>query len=394
MLSLPDGRSGEGRSDQARVAESNCWESIVATGITNHHLPDFGFADAAPLAFGIISRALTFEYRNAAMVRLCVAPDPGSVIKPSLRGALPKLAPSLEEASAKVMRSRIPYLTIPVLRENSPDGGCYVAYVFPMACGSRLHAGVVIADVTCYTVELLSSVLLLALGELTDTLTPANERRIKARLPAEADDQQARLQGLVFRCEQVSAAIRRSLQPAREAALTQRETEVLALVAQGKSSRGVAQVLGISEKTVRTHRDRIMQKLDMHDVAALARYAIRHGSYPAQISPRSHPNANLRLLPHHCRTSALYGIVHSLRTRQTVVVRPPCTSQCFHATESSTTRRAARLAALSTCSVASHSPPPRPRPSRFGKTSRSFLNGRWMTGLGSRCTGRCTATLL
>lgn len=59
--------------------------------------------------------------------------------------------------------------------------------------------------------------------------------------------------------------------------LTQRERQVLQLIGEGKSSKEVSNLLGISVKTVESHRTRLMRKLDIHDVASLVRYAIRHG---------------------------------------------------------------------------------------------------------------------
>jgi len=59
--------------------------------------------------------------------------------------------------------------------------------------------------------------------------------------------------------------------------LTLREQEVLRLVAEGQTTREVAQALGISTKTAESHRMRIMAKLDIHDTAGLVRYAIRQG---------------------------------------------------------------------------------------------------------------------
>jgi len=57
--------------------------------------------------------------------------------------------------------------------------------------------------------------------------------------------------------------------------LTPRETEVLKLTVSGNSSKQIAGKLGVSFKTVVSHRSRIMAKLDIHDVASLVRYAIR-----------------------------------------------------------------------------------------------------------------------
>jgi PAS domain S-box-containing protein len=59
--------------------------------------------------------------------------------------------------------------------------------------------------------------------------------------------------------------------------LTQREREILRLICSGKTSRAIAQHLRISDKTVETHRTRIMQKLDKHCVADLVKFAMANG---------------------------------------------------------------------------------------------------------------------
>ena len=59
--------------------------------------------------------------------------------------------------------------------------------------------------------------------------------------------------------------------------LTDRERQVLQLIAEGKTTKGVADVLGLSVKTADSHRTRIMQKLEIHETASLVRYAIRRG---------------------------------------------------------------------------------------------------------------------
>ena len=59
--------------------------------------------------------------------------------------------------------------------------------------------------------------------------------------------------------------------------LTPREREVLQLVAEGRSTREIAAVLGTSIKTVESHRGHIQRKLRIQEPAGLARYAIRHG---------------------------------------------------------------------------------------------------------------------
>ena len=59
--------------------------------------------------------------------------------------------------------------------------------------------------------------------------------------------------------------------------LTERERQVVRLIANGKTNREIAEILHISVKTVETHRTHIMEKLDLHDRAHLVRYAVRKG---------------------------------------------------------------------------------------------------------------------
>ena len=66
-------------------------------------------------------------------------------------------------------------------------------------------------------------------------------------------------------------------EPAQESPLSPREREVLQLLAEGKSTKEIAGRLFISVNTVDTHRRRIMEKLDIHSVAELTKYALREG---------------------------------------------------------------------------------------------------------------------
>jgi two-component system response regulator NreC len=59
--------------------------------------------------------------------------------------------------------------------------------------------------------------------------------------------------------------------------LSGRERQVLQLVGEGKSTKEIATLLGVSVKTAESHRARLMRKLDIHETASLVRYAIRHG---------------------------------------------------------------------------------------------------------------------
>ena len=59
--------------------------------------------------------------------------------------------------------------------------------------------------------------------------------------------------------------------------LTSRQREILQLLAEGKNTKEIARMLSISAKTVETHRAQVMERLDIHDLAGLVRYAIRVG---------------------------------------------------------------------------------------------------------------------
>jgi DNA-binding NarL/FixJ family response regulator len=60
-------------------------------------------------------------------------------------------------------------------------------------------------------------------------------------------------------------------------ALTPRQREVLRLIAEGLTTKAIARRLGIAVKTAETHRTQLMNRLDIHDIAGLVRYAIRAG---------------------------------------------------------------------------------------------------------------------
>jgi DNA-binding NarL/FixJ family response regulator len=62
-----------------------------------------------------------------------------------------------------------------------------------------------------------------------------------------------------------------------ERPLSDRERQVLQLVAEGKTTKEIASMLGVSVNTAETHRTNLMEKLDIHDTAGLVRYAMRNG---------------------------------------------------------------------------------------------------------------------
>lgn len=66
-------------------------------------------------------------------------------------------------------------------------------------------------------------------------------------------------------------------EPAALSALTTREKQVLVRVAAGHTSKEIAAMLGVSRRTVDTHRESVARKLGISSVAGLTRYVIEHG---------------------------------------------------------------------------------------------------------------------
>ncbi len=67
--------------------------------------------------------------------------------------------------------------------------------------------------------------------------------------------------------------------------LSGREREILQLIAEGNTNKEIASLLGLSVKTIENHRTRIMEKLEIHNVAGLTRYAISRGITTATARP-------------------------------------------------------------------------------------------------------------
>jgi len=67
--------------------------------------------------------------------------------------------------------------------------------------------------------------------------------------------------------------------------LTARQREIVQLIAEGNSTKEIAFLLSVSVKTVETHRRQLMEKLGIHDVPGLVRYAIRTGLVSPEVSP-------------------------------------------------------------------------------------------------------------
>lgn len=92
------------------------------------------------------------------------------------------------------------------------------------------------------------------------------------------------LRGAIYMSPKISETVVKSLSSKQEhpdELLTCRERQVLQLIAEGKTTKDIATVLNLSVKTAESHRSRIMQRLDMHNIASLVRYAIRRGMIQA-----------------------------------------------------------------------------------------------------------------
>jgi DNA-binding NarL/FixJ family response regulator len=76
---------------------------------------------------------------------------------------------------------------------------------------------------------------------------------------------------------QVSQRLVQASERSPEELLTERQREILVLLARGRASKEVAYTLGLSPKTVDVHRARIMERLGIHDLPSLTLYCIRHG---------------------------------------------------------------------------------------------------------------------
>ena len=90
------------------------------------------------------------------------------------------------------------------------------------------------------------------------------------------------LRGEVYISDRVPAAVSKVLERKSDvtsplALLSARQREILQMIAEGQSTKEIGYRLNLSGKTVETHRRLLMQRLDIHDVAGLARFAVRSG---------------------------------------------------------------------------------------------------------------------
>jgi DNA-binding NarL/FixJ family response regulator len=86
--------------------------------------------------------------------------------------------------------------------------------------------------------------------------------------------------GEVYLCPAISKVVAEAYLANNDAPadpLSIRERQVLQLIAEGKNTKEIGTILGVSAKTAESHRANIMRKLEIHEVAGLVRYAVREG---------------------------------------------------------------------------------------------------------------------
>lgn len=87
--------------------------------------------------------------------------------------------------------------------------------------------------------------------------------------------------------QEMTDGSRRAANGAEQQPLTDREREVLSLIAEGLLNKQIADRLGIGVRTIETHRERIMRKLDIHSVAGLTKFAIANGISSLEEKPKA-----------------------------------------------------------------------------------------------------------
>lgn len=126
-------------------------------------------------------------------------------------------------------------------------------------------------------------VVVLSMHDTPDQVRAAMAAGACAYLPKDASDFElgAALHSVMTTGSYVSANVMQLLladpQPGASEQLTQRQLEILVMLAKGMTSKEIAYALGLSYKTVDVHRSRIMERLGLRDLASLVVYAARKG---------------------------------------------------------------------------------------------------------------------
>jgi DNA-binding NarL/FixJ family response regulator len=171
-----------------------------------------------------------------------------------------------------------------------------------LALLESVHPDIVITDISMPDMDGLSAlteikarhpglkVIVLSMHDSADIVKRAVACGAAAYLRKDANDFElgAALQSVMATGSYISAGVTKQLlEPSRPTAqdlLTPRQIEVLKLLAQGRTSKEIGFELGLSSKTVDVHRARIMERLEVRDIASLTLYAVRNRLVPVALS--------------------------------------------------------------------------------------------------------------
>ncbi len=204
----------------------------------------------------------------------CVIADDHAIVRSGLRAALS--APGLvEPAGLSVLAEAANGLEcIAALRQHRPDL-LMLDVQMPMAGGVE-----VVLEARRWSPETRIVVLtgISAVGKLAELISIGVEGLFSKA--TENDELYAALPLILRGGRQISGHVTKLLEDQPEGdgdTLTDRERQVLNFIAAGRSNKEMAEILGISAKTVDRHRTSLMQKLGVHSVAQLIAYALRSG---------------------------------------------------------------------------------------------------------------------
>lgn len=238
---------------------------------------------AAPVGFALLGSNLRFIRINPAL-KVIDGRLADEHIGQTLREAIPEHADALESLCRKVLQNQQPILNLQI--SGPPVDGptkkrTYLASVYPVRPKRKtLNIGLLIRDVSSYTLETIGRFSTVLTDDFNAILSAVvGSFDVKLDSLHEAHPAFTGLRKALQSNEQSAQLIRRLLGAVGKGGplLSNREQQILRLIADGKSSQEIASILRISFKTVVTHRSMIMKKLDAHETATLIRHAIRQG---------------------------------------------------------------------------------------------------------------------
>jgi DNA-binding CsgD family transcriptional regulator len=233
----------------------------------------------APVGFGVLTHDLRFLFLNDALKSLARDPVRDAEGRP-LRAVIPLIAAHVEALCQEVLTKGQPIENheIQISAEAGKVGRWYLTSIYSVRRkGQAIQVGLIIRDVTSYKLFTIGNSTAVSVQDFLGVLAAAADGSKDRHLLPES--QLFALQRFLAAFHEAAKLIHSLLWETerKKSGLTSRETQVLKHLAEGKTSKEIARILGVSLKTIAAHRSNLMDKLDMHDVASLVRYAVRHG---------------------------------------------------------------------------------------------------------------------